>query len=59
MIILTEQLATLDPSPENYKKLINLYISNKDYELANESLVYALATFPQNTELASLIKEIH
>lgn len=58
MIILTEQLATLDPSPENYKKLINLYISNKDYELANESLVYALATFPQNTELASLIKEI-
>ncbi|WDE96625.1 serine/threonine-protein kinase [Lentisphaera profundi] len=58
VIELSEQLVILDPSSKNYQNLISLYITNKNYEKANDSLVYALASYPQDSELANLINNI-
>lgn len=57
-IKLSEQLTVLEPSVDNYRTLINLYIKNKDYTLANESLIYALAIYPSESRLHALVDDI-
>ena len=57
-IYISEQLTLWESKEKHYEKLIELYITKKDFKSAGESLAHALAIYPNNKKLLTFINKM-